>query len=46
MLILVVSFNQIRSFARSFLPYSVNVAIKEIFFGKKYLEEIVDDLFV
>ena len=39
-LILVISFNHIRSFTRSFLPHSTKIMIKEIFFGKEYLEEI------
>lgn len=38
--IVVYNFSNIRSILREHLPYSVKVKIKEVFFGKEYLDEI------
>jgi len=34
------NFDKIRSFARSTLPHGFKVQVKEIFFGKKYMDEL------
>ena len=39
-LIIVANFDSLRNFARSQLSHNHKIIIKEIFFGKKYLEEI------
>ncbi len=39
-LIMIINFNEIRSFARSKLSDNHKILIKEFFFGKEYLEEI------
>ena len=39
-LIMIINFNEVRSFARSKLSDNHKILIKEIFFGKEYLQEI------
>ena len=38
--IMIINFNKIRGYVRSNMPHDYKVFIKEIFFGKEYLEEI------
>ena len=41
LIILIISnFDKVRSFARANLPHQYKVLVKEIFFGKKYLDEV------